>query len=388
MRAWFRSEPGMSLKSRGPVAVGGGLLALAVLSSFLPGGGANPGPSPSSSYSTKPDGLAAYAELLTRFGRPVKRLRGDVDPGLLDPGMTVVALDTPNLSRREARHLRQFVQAGGRLLAGGSGADEWLGTVLDEPPSPSGEGLASAEPLRDAAEVDGIRTVKAARRGSWEKVGEMVPVLGRRGLVLAATAPAGQGQVVALADPSPLQNRLLDQADNAAFGLNLTGGRAVRFLEGPHGYGRGEGLAALPRRWRLALAGLGLAAAVWLLARSRRLGPPEEEARPLPPPRRVYIEAMASTLGRTKRPLEASAPVRARARRMLAERAGLPPERDGHELRQAAAAFGLPPDEIEAVAGAPAEAGPGNRALPEEQAILAAGRALARLSGGMPEGDA
>jgi hypothetical protein len=210
----------------------------------------------------------------------------------------------------------------------------------------------------------------------------MVPVLGARGLVMAATAVAGQGRVIALADPSPLQNRLLDEADNAALGLNLAeAGRAVWFLEGPHGYGQGEGLAALPQRWRLTLAGLGLAAAVWLLARSRRLGPPEAESRPLPPPRRAYVDAMAGTLARTKRPFEATAPVRARARRLLAERAGLPPEHDNDdELRQAAAVLGLAPDEIDAVTGGPAGAG---RALSEEQAILAAGRALARLNGGM-----
>jgi hypothetical protein len=387
MRAWSHSEPGVSLRNRVLAGVGGGLLVLALLSSLLPGGRASPGPSPSSSYSTRPDGVAAFATLLTRFGRPVDRLRGDLEPGLLDAGMTVVVLDAPNLSAREARHLRRFVRSGGRLLAGGLGADRWLGTVLDEPPSYSGEGMAQAQPLRDAVEVEGVRTVRAAGNGSWDRPGQMVPLVGGGGLVLVATTTAGRGQVIALADPSPLQNRLLDQADNAALGLNLAGaGRTVRFLEGPHGYGPGEGLAALPQRWRLALAGLGLAAAVWLLARSRRLGPPEQESRPLHPSRRVYIDAMAATLARTKRPFEAAAPVRARARHILAERAGLPPEQegeDGEELRQAAAAFGLRPDEIEAVAGRPA--GAGDRTPGDEVAILAAGRALARLSGGAPE---
>ena len=369
----LRSNIGEVPWSRVLLAVGGALFTLAVLGSFLPGGGSSAGRSPSSSYSTRPDGLAAYAELLTRFGRPAERLRGDLEPGLLDPVMTVVALDAPTLDRRQAGHLRRFVQDGGRLLAGGFGADEWLGTVLDDPPAYSGDGPASAHPLRNVPEVEGVRAVKTAGNGSWETVGELTPVLGRGHLVVAATARVGQGEVVALADPSPLQNRLLDQADNAAFGLGLAGrGRAVQFLEGPHGYGRGEGLAALPRRWRLALAGLGLATAVWLLARSRRLGPPEEEARPLPPPRRAYVDALAGTLARTRRPREATEPVRARARQLLAERAALPVEDHDEELRRAAGRLGLPADEVEAILGGAAG----------DESILAAGRALARLTTG------
>lgn len=363
------------------MVAGGALLGLAVLSSFLPGGGGQGGGSPSSSYSNRPDGTAAWAELLSRFGHHVDRLRGDIDPSALEPAATVVVLDAPGLSDREARDLRAFVDRGGHLVAGGAGTSDWLEAVLDRAPVPSPKGTRSGTPVPasgsvpTAPEVDGIRTVRAGRLGSWQNPGQLTPILvGDAGRVVAVAGDVERGRVVALADPSAVQNGALALGDDAAFGLAVVGGpgRPVLFAEGPHGYGRGEGLAALPRRWRLALAGLGLAAAVWLVARSRRLGPPEEEVRPLPPPRWAYIDAVAATLARTRRPHEATEPVRRRARELIARRAGLPADADPHDLHRAATRLGLSEEEAAAATGA----GPD-----DEAAVLAAGRALARLTG-------
>ena len=353
-------------------------LALAALSSFLPGGGGQGGGSPSSSYSNRPDGTSAWAELLSRFGHRVERLRGDLDSASLDPAATVVVLDAPGLTAAETRDLGRFVRRGGHLVAGGVGAEDWLGSVVDKPPVLSGRGIRSAEPVGapPAPEADGVRSVRAANLGSWSEPGGLEPILaGGAGRVIAVAGNAEQGRVVALADPSPVQNALLAVDDDAALGLGLAGGagRAVFFAEGAHGYGRGEGLAALPRRWRLALAGLGLAAATWLVARSRRLGPPEDEARPLPPPRWAYVDAVAGTLARTRRPHEAVEPVRHRARQLIAGRAGLPPDAGPEEVYRAAVRLGLAEDEAAAAIGV----GP-----LDDTGVLAAGRALARLSGG------
>jgi hypothetical protein len=363
------------------IIAGAALLGLAVLSSFLPGGGGQGGGSPSSSFSHRPDGASAWAELLSRFGRDVDRLRGDLDASRLDPAATVVVLDAPGLSDDEADALGEFVRRGGHLVAGGAGADEWLGAVVDEPLLMTGDGVRTASPAGTppAPEVDGVRTVRAGRRGSWEEVGELHPILaGDESRVIALAGDSGSGRVIALADPSPLQNGLLAADDNAALALGLVGpaNRKVLFAEGPHGYGDSEGLAALPRRWRLALAGLGLAAGIWLYGRSRRLGPPEDEARPMPPPRWAYVDAVAGTLARTRRPQEAAEPVRRQARELIARRAGLPPDAGPEDLYQAAVRLGVPPDEAAAALGSP---GP-----TEEATVLAAGRALARLTGGEP----
>ena len=374
------TPPGDGRRRAGLVA-GGVLVALAAVSSLTRGSGA--GTSPSSSYSTGPTGLGAYAELLERFGHDVVRLRGEIDG--LDPAATVVVLDAPAVSEAEAGRLARFVSAGGRLVTGGFGAGEWLPAVVAEPPRPAGDGGAgTAVAAGDAPEVDGIGDVRFAGPESFADPGAMEPLLRRRGdgAVLAAAAARGSGRVVALADASALQNRLLGVADNAGFGLTVAGeaGRSVAFAEGPHGYGAGEGLAALPGRWRLALAGLALAAVVWLAARARRFGPPQDEARPLPPPRRAYVDALSGTLLRTGQPFEAAEPVRQRARDLVSARAALPPDADAAAIRAAAVRLGLPADEADAIAGA--AAGPGGRG--GDAAVLAAGRALARLSSGGP----
>ncbi|HVW33507.1 MAG TPA: DUF4350 domain-containing protein [Acidimicrobiia bacterium] len=359
-------------------AAGAALLALAALSSFLPGGGGQGGGSPSSSYSNRPDGTSAWAELLSRYGCRVDRLRGDLESAALDTTDTVVVLDAPGLSTAEAEALGRFVHLGGRLVAGGAGADGWLRAVLDHPPAITDEGPKTVRPAGDppAPEAAGVARIRTAGAGSFDgALGDLHPVLEGDGDVVAAAGPSERGRVVILADPSPVQNGLLATDDNAALAVALVGGpgHTVYFAEGPHGYGAGEGLAALPRRWRLTLAGVGLAAAVWVLARSRRLGPPEDDARPLPPPRWAYVEAVAGTLQRTRRPGEAVEPVRRRARDLVAARTGLSPDAGTQELIRAARQLGLPDDE------AGAAVGPGPF---DEAAALAAGRALARLSAG------
>ena len=146
-----------------------------------------------------------------------------------------------------------------------------------------------------------------------------------------------------LADSSPLQNRLLGEADNAALALALSGRGPLTFVESVHGYGPARGLAALPARFGWALIGLALAALVFMVARGRRLGPPEPERRDLPPPRRAYVDALAATMARGRDREEAVAPVRAEARRRLARRAGLGPQADPDAWRAAARAAGLEP---------------------------------------------
>ena len=61
-----------------------------------------------------------------------------------------------------------------------------------------------------------------------------------------------------------------------------------------HGYGAARGLAGLPQRVQWALLGLLLAGLVALWSLGRRFGPPEDEERPLPPPRIEYVDALAA----------------------------------------------------------------------------------------------
>ena len=356
------------------VLVAGAVLAAATVVSLVPQRGSGTD-SPSSSYSIGPTGAGAYAELLRRFDHRVERIRGDLDRATFEPNSTLVILDA-QLTSAEIRSIGRFVRAGGRLVVGGAGVDEWLEELVDDPPPLDATPVEAAGRAGDAPEGEGIGLVRLDGQGSFGRPGSLQPLLAERGgRALAALAgDVGQGRVVALADASPLQNHLLGEADNAGFGLAVAGpaGTPVAFAEGPHGYGSGQGLAALPGRWRVALAGLGLSGGVWLVSRSRRLGPPEDEARPLGPRRRAYVDALAGTLGRTDRPAEAAEPVRTRARSLLAGRAGLAPDAPDDAVRAAAVRLGLPLDEAQALV-----------AIHGEDGVLAAGRALARLEPGV-----
>ena len=119
------------------------------------------------------------------------------------------------------------------------------------------------------------------------------------------------------------------------------------------------------------LAGLALAALALVWSMARRLGPPEDEARALAPPRRDYVEAVAAGAGGERRPPRGRRRGGARARGGGSRRApGLPAGAGEPALREAAARLGLDAAETEAVLGA----GDGDE--------LVAGRALARLEAG------
>jgi Domain of unknown function (DUF4350) len=326
----------------------------------------------SSSLSTGRTGAAAWAELLERRGHRVDSVRGSLGGADLDHAATLVVLDPDDVSDDEARAVSAFVEQGGRLVAGGGAAVGLLRAVLDEPPAWAPDGVRRARPEGPAPEVDGLGEVVAAGDGSWGEVGGTRAVLGDGTRTLATVADVGSGRLVMLADSSALQNRLLDRAGNAALALQVVGeGRdPVAFAEGQHGYGDATGLGAIPGRWKTALIGLALAALVGAVAAGRRLGPPEDEPRPLPPPRRAYVDALAATLGRARRPAEALAPLQAATRARLARRAGLGPDASEADLRAAAARLAFPADEIDALFAAD---------IVDDDEMLAAGRALARV---------
>jgi hypothetical protein len=177
------------------------------------------------------------------------------------------------------------------------------------------------------------------------------------------------------ADTSPLQNRLLGQADDAAFAVALAGGPgegSVAFAEGPHGYGETTGLGAIPSRWKVALVMGALAALLTIIAAGRRLGPPEDADRDLPPARREYADALGAALARTRQPAAALSGLQRSARDRIARRAGLPPDAGDDAVRLAARRAGWSETEIDALF-TPAV---------DRQTVMAAGRALAQATTG------
>ena len=304
----------------------------------------SPGGPSSSSYATGADATAAYAELLTRAGYEVARVRTTPSRAALDPRSTAVLLDPVSVATADADALATFVRAGGRLVFGGK-PGRWLNRLVASPPRWSPILVVGAHVLAPAPETVGLARVET--RGGGSEGRGTLPLLGNAEAALLDAAAVGRGRILLLADSSPLQNRLLGSADNAALRARARRRRAAGPSPSsrattatapasglrPRSRSRGWLLVrARPRRARL------------IVARGRRFGPPEEEAAELPPPRREYVDSLAGVVARGQatatRLLEPVAREAACSRR----RAGLRARRGRRRRRRSRAASALPDD--------------------------------------------
>ncbi len=205
-----------------------------------------------SSYATTRDGVAAWAELLERAGHAVSQLRAPLAEASLRADSTLVVLGAQGLSGADTRAAERFIRAGGWAVVGGGALGAALPRLLGAP----------------------------------------------SGTAPASTWTLGSGRIEVLADPAPLENRLLAADQHAERALTLAGPprRPVVFDEAIHGFTQATGLAALPARWWLALAGLALAGLAWVLARGRRLGGADPREALDPAPRSAYVDAMAAMI--------------------------------------------------------------------------------------------
>ena len=311
--------------------------------------GGTPGGPRSSSYATSQHGDAAYAELLGKAGHPVDQVRKLPHDSAPNAGATVFLLDPQAVGTTDLEALRRFVGGGGKLVAAGLSPDAMHELVSRAPQRTLGSRRVRMDGLQ--IETDGA--------AAW------------RGEGLVATRRVGSGTVELLADSSPLQNRLLGSAGNAALGLALAGppSRPVEFLESYHGYGTGSGLSALPLAWKLLLGGLGLAALVYMVARGRRFGPPEEEGRSLAPPRREYVDSLAAVVARSKQRDDAVRSVRREARGAVLRRASFGRDAGDDAVRVAAERLGLAEEDAEALL----------QPVRTDADVIALGRAAARI---------
>jgi hypothetical protein len=364
MRLWPRSSEGRIVAGIAAVIVALNAITIGI-DALVP----SPEGPRSSSFATAPEGLAAWAELARRSGREVRRLRERPSADSLPAGGTVVLLDPEDFTSGQARALRRFAESGGRVVAGGVDPGAWLGPLAGGARWAK-DGSPAARVLAPGAETGAATSVRTAGDGHWRGAGDARPVVAGRGGAVVLVRDAGRGRIALVADPSPLQNRLLDQADNAALALALSGPGPLTFVESAHGYGTATGLAALPARFRWALVLLGLSALALIAARWPRLGPPDPLDEPLFPPRRAYVDALAATLAKTHDRSAAIQSVRSAARERLARRAALGRDTNAETWTAAARAAGLDDEE--------------RRALQEgiDDDGIAAGRALARLNGG------
>lgn len=340
-------------------------------------GGSQPGGANGSSYATAPAGLAAFSTLVAQYGHTVVRFNQRIADATLPPNATVFVLEPSSLTGADSDALLEFVDEGGRLVVGG-GAPFYLRNLSDDPPTWSPDGATTWTGVDPSF---GVTTIAAVGTGSWSTAGAghaLVDSGARSGTDVATASllteqAVGRGDILFLADASPLENQLLPAADNAAFALALAGdaSRPVVFPEGVHGYGTSRGFAAIPVRWKIALALVGLAALAFVWSRARRFGPPDQLARDLPPARAEYVQALSISLERAHDRGGALAPAQRWTRARIAARSGLAPGADDAAIAHAARALGCTDDEIAALL-AP---------VTNDAGVLAFGRVIARVGG-------
>lgn len=268
-------------------------LGLVALDALL---GSEPTGSPSSSVSTREDGVAAWRDLLVVTGTDVDDVRVPLEEAALDPTRTLVVVDPPEDPSLETLvAVAAFVEAGGRLVAVGPGATPYAAAGLGLDPGWGGGGSTTPEVVGSSSVSGGAEALSGEGRGRYLTSDPLTPLLTGGGATIGVEA----GPVVAIADVSLVWNRHLGEADNAAFALAVVGDRPVTFAEAEHGLGQAKGWGALPASWRLAAGGAVIAAALAMWSAGQRLGPAERVERTLPPPRRAYVDAVADALSRT-----------------------------------------------------------------------------------------
>ena len=340
-------------------------------------GGNEPSGEPGSAYSTTSTGLGGYAQLLAAYDYPIRRQRGALADADLDPDgalFVVGTTATEPLTPDEIATVTDFVDAGGRAILVGLDAAtiEAISGVDIDAVSGAARYTSFAPALGD------LSVVRANGGAAYDPAGVDVAVLASEGdVALLVSTGVGDGEVLLLADSAPIENDLLVVDDNAAFGLTLPGpeGTTVTFAEGIHGYGESDGISAIPTEWKVALLGLLAALVVFAWARGRRLGPPDQPNRTLPPPRGEYVDALAGSLARTREPAAALDGLDTWARARVARRAGLGAEFETAELERAARELGFDDAEIAALSRPPRN----------DAEVLSLGRAVARASEGTLE---
>lgn len=351
------------------------VLCLGVLLSQISGTGSSGKRSTLESPDDKgPNGLLALVVLLDTTDHAIERVSEPPSDGGLDSDKTAFLIAPGSLTAADAKALNDLADDGGRVVVAGDPGDEGLSRLLGTEAEIDDGGSGAIAPLTPSAETAGVTSIQGADPRVVSPAGSALPLAGDAGEPGVVAVDVGEGRVIVVADDSSLENSQLVLAENARFALNLAGadGRAVQLVEAVRTL-PGSGLSALPGAWGWAAAGLILAALALAWARVRRIGPVELASRPLPPPRREYVDAMAGALLRTRDPRTAITPLREAARDRLARRAGLPHDASDTQLREAAVAAGLEPAEIEAVSG---QVGEG--------AMLAAAGAIAKLSRRQP----
>lgn len=244
-----------------------------------------------SSFVTTEEGVGAWHDLLSELGRSTERSRAPLTEVVLPTDTTVVLVDpTEGLDAAYASALLDHAESGGRVVLVGVANVARLfdldldltRTVQDDAPVPGGL-------------TGGVGAVDA-RSDARYALGDLEAVVGDARSALVARAVRGDGDVIVVADPWLFSNADIGLADNAVLAVRLTGSADVVFDEYVHGFGLDQGVSGLAESVVTFVVVGVIAALLGMWAVGKRLGPPEQQQRALPPPRSEYLEAVGRSL--------------------------------------------------------------------------------------------
>jgi len=258
------------------------VFALLILAAALFGGDSGQKADIPSSYSTASGGAKAAYLLLAQEGYRQRRWERPLDELPPAPGKTLILAEPLEGPTREEREgLKNFLRAGGRIIAIGM----FAGTFLPENksvPDLMGE-MASTRvtAVSPSAITRAAPQIVMARQARWERFSAAYPLYADGEAAVVIQYPYGHGEVFWWAAATPLTNDGLREPGNLEFFLASTGGQKNEILwdEYVHGYRETAALsiAATPVKWLLLQLTL-LALAV-VATFSRRSGPISKPAR-------------------------------------------------------------------------------------------------------------
>jgi hypothetical protein len=329
----------------------GGIVALNLIvwaATSLSSGGSVSGPDGSTFVTTR-DGSAAVAGMLERLGIEVVRSRLPLDEAALSSETTLVLIDVAaaDYTTSELRALEEFLDAGGSVVV--AGATEVVGRLLPDASVWRSQGGSIAHPRGPLLEEDSFQSVLLSGFGSFEVSNSDTPIWVTDGEEAVAVARSvGDGFFAWVADSYPFHNDGIGQEESAvAIYRLLDPSGTVVFDEVRHGFRQNGGLwLVIPANWRRMLGLAGVVALLGLIAYARRLGPPHDFRRRLPPSREAYLEAVAGIMSRAGASADATEVIRTEARARLRARTS-----EGADLAEVAAAAGLDGRETEAILG-------------------------------------
>lgn len=306
-----------------------------------------------STFSSAPEGSRAAYLTLLELGYTVQRSQEPLTALGVDPAQTVLVLASPQdaISDQDVRALREFLEAGGIVLATGAGGLRALG----------GDGKAASE-IEDAATFTpvvktpltaGAPSIRMAREVQQPpELKDYTVIYGSAAGPAVMDAVVGNGHAIWWAGSTPLTNASISAPGNFELLLNALGDgtRAIVWDEHYHGFRRSlwSYTAGTPLPWMLAQCGVLAAAA--LLTWSRRLGPLRPRAVDPRTAPMEFIETVGGLYERAHVEEAAVETARRRLRRLLATSAGLSTDTSDDRLAHTAAPrAGLDPDQVAAL---------------------------------------